>query len=324
MIAGDSITAVVPVHNGADLLEKLLTSARAQTVGFREVIVIDNASNDNAVAVARRFGCRVLQLDRNTGFASAVNLGWQSAVSDWVAILNSDVELDREWVERLASLAESASFAAGTLLSSGNPSVMDGSYDLVSRGGCAWRAGHGHTFSTPGGPTPIAVAPATACLFRRDVLKSLGGFDETFGSYLEDVELGMRCIRSGFRGIYVPDAIARHQGSATYGRWNPTVVRLISRNQLLIIQRHYDPALFRACLWPILIGQILWGLLALKHGAFGAWWLGKREGLREFSAGGTACAAIHDFLIASESEIRARATGDFYWRWYFRLTAAAH
>ena len=148
MIAGDSITAVIPVHNRADLLEKLLKSARAQTVGFREIIVIDNASTDNAVAVAHRFDCRVVELGRNTGFASAVNLGWQSAHSEWVAILNSDVELDRCWVERLASGAGSASFAAGTLLSAQNPSLMDGSYDLVSRGACAWRAGPSPTGAT--------------------------------------------------------------------------------------------------------------------------------------------------------------------------------
>jgi len=65
-------------------------------------------------------------------------------------------------------------------------------------------------------PHPIAIAPATACLFRRDVLEQLGGFDETFGSYLEDVDLGLRCLREGFTGVYVPDALAWHHGSATW------------------------------------------------------------------------------------------------------------
>ena len=48
----------------------------------------------------------------------------------------------------------------------------------------------------------------------------LNGFDEDFGSYLEDVDLGLRCVREGYRGIYVPDAVAWHHGSATLGRWN--------------------------------------------------------------------------------------------------------
>jgi GT2 family glycosyltransferase len=320
--ADESITAVIPVHNRADLLERLLTTVRAQSIPFSEILVVDNGSTDNAAAVASAFGCRMLSVGHNAGFASAVNLGWRSATTRWVAILNSDVELDARWLEKLFSSAGSASFVSGTLLSAQDPGVMDGSYDLVSRGACAWRAGHGGPASYLKKPVGIAIAPATACIFRREVLESLGGFDESFGSYLEDVDLGLRCIRAGFRGIYVPDAIARHHGSATYGRWNPVVVRLISRNQLLLVRRHYDRALFRSCLWPIVAGQILWGLVALRHGAFAAWWAGKREGLAGFAPAGAPCAALRDFLISSEAEIRERAP-DSYWRWYFRLTAGA-
>ncbi|MDP9169902.1 MAG: glycosyltransferase [Acidobacteriota bacterium] len=323
MIGENSITAVIPVHNRADLLERLLTTAQAQSLPFREMLVVDNASTDNAAAVGRAFGCRVLSMGRNAGFASAVNLGWRSANSKWVAILNSDVELDAHWAERLIAGAGSASFASGTLLSAADVTLIDGSYDLMSRGACAWRAGHGGPILNINTPMNIAIVPATACLYRRDVLENLGGFDETFGSYLEDVDLGLRCIRAGFSGVYVPDAVARHHGSATYGRWNPVVVRLISRNQLLLVRRHYDRALFRACLWPIIAGQVLWGLVALRHGAFGPWFAGKWEALKGFSPAGAPCAALREFLVASEAEIHARACTDSYWRWYFRLTAAA-
>ena len=63
--------------------------------------------------------------------------------------------------------------------------------------------------------------------------------------------------------------------STGVGRWNPRVVRLISRNQLLLDGRHYDRALFRSCFWPIVAGQLLWGLVALRHGAALAWLAGK-------------------------------------------------
>ncbi len=49
---------------------------------------------------------------------------------------------------------------------------------------------------------------------------SSGGFDERFGSYLEDVDLGLRCLNEGLTGVYVPGAIAYHHGSATFGRWD--------------------------------------------------------------------------------------------------------
>jgi GT2 family glycosyltransferase len=230
-------------------------------------------------------------------------------------------------VERLLAGVASHSFATGTIFSAGDRGTIDGTYDLMSRGACAWRAGNGMPAVGHSAPHPIAIAPATACLFRREVLEQLGGFDETFGSYLEDVDLGLRCLREGFTGIYVPDALAWHHGSATWGRWNPRVVRAISRNQVLLVARHYDQALLRSCFWPIVAGQLLWGLLALRHGAAFAWVQGKWEGLRQFHPQGCDSPRLRDFLTASEREIRDRAQGP-YWRWYFRLTffekTAAH
>jgi hypothetical protein len=100
------------------------------------------------------------------------------------------------------------------------------------------------------------------------------------------------------------------------------VVRLISRNQLILVARHYDRALFRACLWPILTGQLLWGLVALRHGAAVAWARGKRDGLRDFRLEAEPSPRLREFLNRSEREIQTHAR-DAYWRWYFRLTCVA-
>jgi GT2 family glycosyltransferase len=315
------ITAVIPVHNRADLLERLLATLRAQTLPVAEIIVVDNASGDDAAERARRSGCCVIAIGENKGFAHAVNRGWRAANTPWVAILNSDVELDPRWLESLLSHAGDASFATGLILDANTRTVIDGTYDLVTRAACAWRAGNGEPRPGIAAATePIAIAPGTACLFRTEVLRRLGGFDERYGSYLEDVDLGLRCLREGFGGVYVPCAIAWHHGSATLGRWNPGVVRLISRNQVLLVSRHYDRPLFRACLWPIFAGQLLWGFVALRHGAGLAWASGKLEGLRGFRLEGTPNRQVREFLTASEREICVRATGA-YWRWYFRLTS---
>lgn len=320
------VTAVIPVHNRADLLASLLDTIERQTVSFAEIIVVDNASTDDAADLARVRGCRVIPMNENAGFARGVNAGWKAASTEWVAILNSDVELDARWLENLTSAAGDAAFATGTILDAASRQTIDGTYDLVSRAGCAWRAGYGDV-AHPDSITPIAIAPATACLFRRDVLEQLNGFDEDFGSYLEDVDLGLRCLRRGFSGVYIPNASAWHHGSATLGRWNPRVVRLLARNQLLLITRHFDRALFRSCLWPIIAGQLLWGLVALRHGRPLAWLAGKIDGFREFHLNSQPCPALAEFLTRSECEIHRRAA-DTYWRWYFRLTGrprtAAH
>jgi N-acetylglucosaminyl-diphospho-decaprenol L-rhamnosyltransferase len=319
-----SISAVIPVHNRADLLQKLLASMRLQSVAFDEILVVDNASTDDAAQIAAAAGATVIQMGTNAGFAAAVNRGWKSARGDWVAILNSDVELDPHWLELLLreAAAGSASFATGKILSAQDPTVIDATWDLVGRSGCAWRAGNGQPDrACPGHredhPHPIAIAPATACIFRRSALEQLNGFDETYGSYLEDVDLGLRCIRQGLTGVYVPAARALHHGSATLGRWHPEVVRLISRNQLRLISRNYDRALFRESLWPILAGQLLWGIVALRHATFRAWLRGKREGLREFRLEAAPCPALRHFLDSSDRAIE-KCAKDSYWRIYYR------
>jgi GT2 family glycosyltransferase len=314
------ITAVIPVHNRADLLQRLLATLHAQTIPFTQIIVVDNGSSDGAPEIARQSGCHVIALGENTGFAHAVNCGWRAATTPWTAILNSDVELDPRWLQNLLANTGGASFATGLILDLHTKTVIDGTYDLVTRAACAWRAGNGESRTTNTGDSrPVAIAPGTACLFRTEVLRNLGGFDERYGSYLEDVDLGLRCLREGLTGVYVPAAIAWHHGSATLGRWNPSVVRLISRNQVLLVARHYDRALFRACLWPILLGQLLWGLIAFRHGTASAWLAGKREGLRGFRLEGQPNYRLREFFAASENEIRARATGT-YWRLYFLFT----
>ena len=315
------MTAVVPVYNRADLLRRMLETAAAQTLPFEEIIVIDNASTDDAAQVAGAFGCRVIRNSTNAGFARAVNAGWRAALTKWVAVLNSDVELDPDWLASLAECAAQmdASFATGVIIDAAKRNVIDGTYDLVSRAGCAWRVAHGQTVA-PHSSSRIAIAPGTACLFRRSVLEQLGGYEESFESYLEDVDLGLRFVQRGISGVFVPAAIAWHHGSATLGRWNPRLVRLISRNQLLLIARNYDATLFRRCLWRILVGQLLWGGVAARHGAFLAWLLGKLDGLRNFRLRGYPSAELERFLESSEREIRLRAD-DSYWRWYFRLTA---
>jgi GT2 family glycosyltransferase len=315
--ASPPVTAVIPVHNRADLLARLLSGVRSQTTPFTRTIVVDNASADGAAGLARAEGCEVISMGENAGFARAVNRGWQEAAPGWVAVLNSDVELDSRWLEYLLASSGDAAFVTGTIYSASTRRIIDGTYDLVSRAGCAWRAGNGEP-ATASGTRPIAIAPATACLYRRDVLQRLGGFDESFGSYLEDVDLGLRCVREGLYGLWVPEALAWHHGSATLGRWDARVVRLISRNQVRLLARHYDAALFRSSLRAILAGQLLWGLVALRHGAGLAWMRGKLDALRGFRLQGSPSPGLHEFLHASEREIRARAAGP-YWRWYFRL-----
>jgi GT2 family glycosyltransferase len=313
-----SVTAVVPVWNGRDLLTRLLDTLDAQTLRTEETIVVDNGSTDGAPELARARGARVIAMGRNAGFAAAVNRGIEESRTEWIAILNTDVELAPDYFEKLTAAREW--FATGKILDARRNGVVDGTFDLTCRGGTTWRAGSGCV----DGPLwsearPIWSPPWTAVLYRADVFRKVGMLETRFESYLEDVDFGLRCAALGVRGEYVPEAVAWHRGSATLGRWHPETVRRIARNQLWIAARHV-PA---RCLWPMIVAQVLWGGVAIRHGALLAWIRGVIEGLRQLGSIGTVTTGLLEHLYAGEREIlelQRAGRNEIYWRLYFLLT----
>lgn len=312
---------IIPNWNGASRLKTLFRSLKTQEP-IEEIIVIDNGSTDNSVAVARQAGARVIAVDRNEGFAPAVNRGVRSAVGHWLAVINNDVEVESGWLKTLLSsaIASSAWFATGKLLDNARRSRIDGTFDAVCRGGTAWRCGSGRL----DGPafnveTQIQFAPFTAVLLKKELFDKVGLLDERFESYLEDVDFGLRCAKHGLSGIYVPSAIGYHQGSATFGRWHPDTVRRISRNQLLLVAKHIGHYG-----WPVIVAQGLWGLVALRHGAAWPWLKGKLDGVRLIRRSPEQPAEdLSEVFLRSERQIKdlQRETGfDLYWKLYFALT----
>ena len=328
------VSIIVPVWNGRPLIERLIPCLRAQTHPIAKILVVDNGSTDGAPEAAATLGAEVIRMGSNTGFSRAVNRGIQASHTEWLAVVNSDVEPAPDWLERLMEAAQQPNtwFAAGKIFNAARRSQIDGTYDALCRGGCAWRVGHGRSdgpeFSTA---RDIWFAPATATLYRAELFRRVGLLDEVFESYLEDVEFGFRCACLNYRGRYTPAAVAYHIGSATLGRWHAQVVKKISRNQVLLLAKYYPAALLLRFAWPVLLSQTLWGFLALRHGAFWAFVHGKISGLAHFrtqrrrsrelriNAG-----RIAGILREAERDINRlqRQTGfDWYWRVYFALTA---
>lgn len=217
--------------------------------------------------------------------------------------------------QREANQSGVVHFATGKILSARDHSILDGGWDAISRAACSVRVGS----RAPDGPAwsasrPIRMASMTACLIRRQVFTDLGPLDERFESYLEDVDFGLRCVKVGFWGVYEPASVAYHQGSSTWGRWNPDTVRLLSRNQMLLVAKHFrgQPR------WPILAGQLLWGLVALRHGCGLAWLTGKLAGWQMAASIDNDTQDSSDFsafVQESEAEILAHQH-ELYWRLY--------
>ncbi|MBM3775944.1 MAG: glycosyltransferase family 2 protein, partial [Acidobacteria bacterium] len=237
-----------------------------------------------------------------------------------------------QWLELLlrAAAGRGAWFATGKILNASRNDEIDATYDAVSRAGCAWRIGHGRR----DGPEfdsvrEIRLAPATACLYRTELFRRVGLFDESFESYLEDVDFGLRCALANYTGVYVPDAVAYHWGSATLGRWHPRTVRLIARNQVLLLAKHVPRELLLRNAWRILAGQLLWAAVAARHGRLGPCCRGKLEAMRLFRSVRKTrqppSGHIEEVMLASERDIRrvqAQTGFDWYWRLYFFLAGS--
>ncbi len=332
-----TISAIVPVWNGRDLLVRLMRTLAAQTVPAAECIVADNGSEDGAPEAARAAGARVIAMGRNAGFAAAVNRGIREARGEWIAVLNSDVELAPDYFARLLGAAvgqtiasrglptasDSAWFATGKILDARRNGLLDGAFDLTCRGGATWRAGSGRADGPPfTEPRPIFSPPWTAVLFRAEIFRKVGGLEERFESYLEDVDFGLRCAARGMAGWYVPEAVAWHRGSASLGRWHAETVRRIARNQLYVVARHVPPRSW----WPVLAAEVIWGGLALRHGVAGAWLRGVAEGLRNFSSMRRDYASdpgLPRLLRQNERllrELQSPGGLDAYWKLYFLAT----
>jgi GT2 family glycosyltransferase len=321
-----SVSVIIPTWNKAELVASALRNLGKQTCQPAEIIVVDNGSADNTPEVAVSAGAQLIRLETNAGFAAAVNAGIRSARSEWLFILNNDVELDPEWLRHAldAAAAESAGFVTGKLLQANHPERLDGTWDLLARSGCAWRCGwnsvDGLTWNVR---RKIHIASLTATIFHRSVFERVGVLDESYGSYYEDVDFGLRSSLAGCSGVYEPRAVGRHLGSATLGQRNPRMTYLVSRNQILLAAKF---GLTKISRWSFLIGQLVTLIPALRRGNLLAAILGKWAGIRaahSLQGRYPATPRLRELLEQNEKELfefQRKLGFDLSWRIYFALT----
>lgn len=219
------VAVVVVNWNSGHLLAECLAAVYKQTLPPWRVVVVDNGSIDASLEEAQERFCNVevIRLGRNAGFAAANNLAIRSLEDcEWVALLNPDAFPASDWLEQLVASAQAApcfTFFASRMLVATDSTVLDGTGDTYHVSGYGWRRNHGK--SAPGrdtSPEEVFSACAGAALYLRSVLTEIGGFDEDYFCYFEDMDLGFRLRLMGHRCLYVARAVVHHVGSATTGR----------------------------------------------------------------------------------------------------------
>lgn len=187
------ISVIIPVYNNPRDLPECLSALIAASPAGAEIIVVDDASTDDTASVAARLGVRVLRLSKNSGPGAARNYGARHAQGDILFFVDADVIVAPEAVRRVATVFEEQPHFAAVF----------GSYDARPRakGVVSQYRNLLHHFVHQQGNPEASTFWAGCGAIRRSVFMAIGGFDEQRfpRSSIEDIELGYRLQRAGYR-----------------------------------------------------------------------------------------------------------------------------
>jgi GT2 family glycosyltransferase len=278
------VCVIVVAYNSGVHLGRCLAALARQSWRDFEVVILDNASDDGAVAAlgALPGGVRVIRSARNLGFAGGNNRAAAESRAAWLATLNPDAFPEPDWLARLMAATErhpDVDMFGSTQLLAADPSVLDGAGDVYHISGLHWRGLEGRAAANRPAEAEVFGPCAAAALYRARAFHAHGGFDERFFCFSEDIDLAFRIRLAGGRCIQLADAVVHHVGSGSTGRRSAFAVRYGMRNRLWAFVKAMPGPLF----WPALPLHAAATLAALAmaraRGQGGPAWQGLREAL---------------------------------------------
>lgn len=243
-------TVIVVTYNSVRWLARQRAALETQTNRDWRLVVVDNASDADQRPQSNDLptGARLIQMEVNVGFAAANNLAAREADTPYLVFLNPDAFPEPDWLAQLTMLAERypEAVAIGSTQRADNPGVLDGTGDVLHASGLAYRSNH-RKRATPPPLGETFSACAAAMLVRREAFERVGGFDERYFAYFEDVDLGFRLRLDGGRILQSPDAVVTHVGSGA-GGGTAQAHFLGARNRVWTFVKCMPSLLF----WPLL------------------------------------------------------------------------
>lgn len=269
-----SVTAVVLTLDGRELLERMLRTLVAQDDEHLRVIVLDDGSSDGTPEWLRREWpqVEVFVNETNIGVARSFNRAVEIARgSDYLALLNNDLELAPDYVSRVVAALEAhpeAASANGKMRRARDRAVLDGAGDQLMWSSITTRRGWGEPDRGQyDEPDEVFSACGGAAVYRMAAFDDVGGFDEDFFAYMEDIDWGFRAQLRGWTARYVPEAEVFHVGGATTSRKAGFYARLQRRNTLLVIVKDYPGGALLRHLPRIVVHHVRWLLASMREGS---------------------------------------------------------
>ncbi|MBI2465087.1 glycosyltransferase family 2 protein [Candidatus Shapirobacteria bacterium] len=258
---------VIPNYNGAAFIEPCLLALKKAISqcpsSLFEIILVDNGSTDtstdifikvlsslkieNSCLPAGRVNLKIIRLQTNHGFATAVNKGIVASKYDYVCVLNNDLNLEPNWFDHISkAITNNPNFSTfcGTVLSYDGSKIESQGLRYFMSGRCE-NINNGKPFSTKvlklkSSKVPVWGSSAAVVVYQKSAITKVGLFDESFFAYIEDVDLAYRLQKSGFKSLLIPKAISYHMGGRTSDSMGTLRQYYTLRNWIKLITKNYS------------------------------------------------------------------------------------
>lgn len=270
------VAVVIPNLNGGDFIANCLNSLEKQSVK-PHILVVDNGSADSSVGIINNSfpGVELLTFKDNAGFSGGVNRGLRPLLKqsyDYIALLNNDAVVDKDWLKELLRAAEKnkkLGIITGKFMRMDKKHI-DSTGDMLSTRGMPFPRGRNQKdsqdFNDPG---LVFGATGGASLYNTKMLNQIGLFDEDFFAYFEDVDISFRAQLAGWKVWYQPTAIAYHHVGGTSSKMGNFARFHTIKNFMMLYNKNMPGWLF----WkykPLFFYQLIRIKLgALRDGDFG-------------------------------------------------------
>ncbi len=245
---------IIPNLNGEKQLSVLIPSLKnaIKTLPSElfEFILIDNNSHDHSKILFKhqlqKYNHRLIVNRQNNGFAKAVNQGVELAMSKYVVICNNDIVVSKNWfqiIDNVISKNKLPKIATyfGLVLNKDGTKIESSGLDYYLSGKAINRQNK-QVYNSSNYPQNLSLiwgASASIVIYDKSIFQKLGGFDENFFAYIEDVDLSFRLQKHHYQSLFIPQAIALHDGQTTSNHFGNLRQQLVVQNWILLILKNY-------------------------------------------------------------------------------------
>ena len=280
------VSIIIPNYNGLRFMKDCLNSLAKQTYKDYKLLIVDNGSSDGSKEYFKENNIDFIDLDTNLGFAGGCNEALKLVDTKYVILLNNDTEVFSDYVEKLVQAIkkdEKIFSVSPLMINAHKKDIVDDAGDGLCLLGFAYQIGVGEKIINYTKSKEVFTACAGAAIYRMDILREIGFFDEMHFAYLEDIDLGFRARLKGYKNVFCPSAKVYHLGSATSGsKYNSFKVKLAARNNIYLHYKNQSNIILLLNILPLSLGILIKYIFFSKMGFKNDYVEGLKEGFSTY------------------------------------------